>query len=388
MGPAPELEDRIRWFIRLRWVAAAGIVVAAVAAAAAGFPVRWRELCGIAAGLLVLNAAFRRVSLGPFRPLRFAAVQIAADLAVLTLALHYSGGLENPCSLFYLFHVILAAILFPGRVAFLVAGLATLLFSILAVFELAGWIPHVELGIVKWRDPRVAAGAGAVMVSALFLCAVLATTIMEGLRRKEEEVRRFNEGLMQTEKMAAIGRLAAGLAHELNTPLGSIAGYAEELQEALRGGDPVAARHADVIRAQTGRCKGITQSLLDFARRGDLRIRPVRVDDVVREASDYLRFRKREPAYRVDQDLGAPPEVDADPGQLLQVFLSLLVNAADAMESGGVIRVRTRAEGGRAVIRVEDGGCGIPSEHLAKVFEPFFTTKGPGRGTGLGLSIS
>lgn len=388
MLPTPELAGRLRWFIQLRWLAAGGIVLAAGGAAFSGVSVAWKPLCGLAVFLVLLNTVYLRLTRAGWRPLRFAAGQIAGDLVVLTLALHYSGGIENPCAFFYVFHVIIAAILFPGRVSYFVAGLASLSFLTLAFFEHAGWIPHTELGLVRWREVRVLAGGAVVMPSTLFLAAYLATTIMEGLRRKEEEVRRFNEGMLQTEKMAAIGQLAAGVAHELNTPLASIAGYAEELQAIVKGGGERVEHYAGVIRSQTERCKGITQSLLNFARKGELQIRPLDVNAVLREAGEYVRFKKKEPGYAVETDLGPLPPVKADPGQLLQVFLSLLVNAADAMESGGSIRVRTRAEGGRVWITVSDTGCGIPAEDLKKVFEPFFTTKAPGQGTGLGLSLS
>ncbi len=388
MAPAPELAGRLRWFIQLRWLAAGGIVLAAGAAALSGVSVAWKPLGGLAVVLALLNAVYLRLARTGRQPLSFAAGQIAGDLVVLTLALHYSGGIENPCAFFYVFHVIIAAILFPGRVSYFVAGLASVSFLTLALFEHRGWIPHVELGLVRWRETRVLAGGAAVMSSTLFLAAYLATTIMEGLRRKEEEVRRFNEGMLQTEKMAAVGQLAAGVAHELNTPLASIAGYAEELQAIVKGGGERVEHYAGVIRSQTERCKGITQSLLNFARKGELRVRPLDVNALLLEAAEYLRFKKKEPGYAVETDFGALPPVNADPGQLLQVFLSLLVNAADAMESGGSIRVRTRAEDGRVRVVVSDGGCGIPEENLKKVFEPFFTTKAPGQGTGLGLALS
>lgn len=388
MPSSPELAGRLRWFIQLRWLAAGGIVLAAGAAAVSGVSVAWKPLCALAVVLALLNAAYLGLTRSGRQPLYFAAVQIAGDLVVLTLALHYSGGIENPCAFFYVFHVIIAAILFPGRVSYFVAGLASASFLTLVLFEHQGWMPHIELGLVRWRETRVLAGAAVIMSSTLFLAAYLATTIMEGLRRKEEEVRRFNEGMLQTEKMAAVGQLAAGVAHELNTPLASIAGYAEELQAIVKGGGERVEHYAGVIRSQIERCKGITQSLLNFARKGELRVRPLDVNPLLLEAAEYLRFKKKEPGYAVETDFGPLPLVNADPGQLLQVFLSILVNAADAMEAGGSIRVRTRAEDGRVLINVSDTGCGIPVENLKKIFEPFFTTKAPGQGTGLGLSLS
>jgi len=272
-------------------------------------------------------------------------------------------------------------------VSYLVAGLATLFFFAMAILEHTGTLPHTELGFVRWQNRVYLVGASAVIASTLFSSSYLASTIMEGLRRKDEEMRRFNERLLQTEKLAAIGQLAAGIAHELNTPLASIAGYAEELGEIVRGADGKVVQYTDVIRSQTERCKAITQSLLNFARKSEIRMQAVDVNAVVREAIDYLRFKKRAPELRIETELGDVPRVQADPGQLLQVFLSILINAADAVQGGGRISVKSRVDKDVQVV-VTDSGAGIPEENLKKVFEPFFTTKDPGQGTGLGLSLS
>ncbi|HZE95395.1 MAG TPA: ATP-binding protein [Planctomycetota bacterium] len=387
MSPTPELAERIRWFIRLRWLAIAGILVAAGVVASLGLEGSWRQLVGLAALLGALNVAYAALSRRGVPPLAFTWWQIVADLTVLTLALHVSGGIENPFAFFYVFHVIIASILLPRRVSYIVAGLATLFYLAMAALEHWRVLPHTDLGLVRWDNPRYLAAASAVIASTLFSSSYLASTIMEGLRRKDEEMRRFNERLLQTEKLAAIGQLAAGIAHELNTPLASIAGYAEELGEIVRGSDGKIVQYTGVIRSQTERCKAITQSLLNFARKSEIRVQAVDVNAVVREAIDYLRFKKRAPQLRIETDLVDVPPVQADPGQLLQVFLSILINAADAVEGGGTITVRTRA-GKEVQVAVSDTGMGIPPENLKKVFEPFFTTKEPGEGTGLGLSLS
>jgi signal transduction histidine kinase len=387
MSPTPELAERIRWFIRLRWLAVVGILIAAGLVASIGLAISWQQLLGLAGLLAGLNAIYAALSRRNIPPLPFTWWQIVADLTVLTLALHVSGGIENPFAFFYVFHVIIASILLPPRVSYLVAALATLFFLAMALFEHVGALPHAALGFVQWNNPRYLAAASFVLGSTLFSSSYLASTIMEGLRRKDEEMRRFNERLLQTEKLAAIGQLAAGIAHELNTPLASISGYAEELGEIVQGAGEKVVQYTGVIRSQTERCKAITQSLLNFARKSDIRIQAVDVNAVIREAIDYLRFKKRTTQLAIETDLGDVPRVQADPGQLLQVFLSVLVNAADAIVGGGTITVRSRAPKD-VVVTVVDTGSGIPEENLKKVFEPFFTTKAPGEGTGLGLSLS
>ena len=389
MTPSPELAERIRWFIRLRWLAVGGIVVAGAAVRAFHLPIPSGALLGAAGLLGAANVVFALLSRRPRSALPFAWAQVVVDLIVLTFALHVAGGIENPFAFFYVFHVILASILLPVRFAYLTAGIAAGFFAAMALLEHLGILPHRALGFVRWDDPRYLAAAVAVMVSTLFLATYLASTIMESLRRKDEEMRRFNERLLQTEKLAAIGQLAAGIAHELNTPLASIGGYAEELAEIARGGGPQVEKYTGVIRAQTERCKAITQSLLNFARTGEVRTADVDVNALLREAVDYLRFKKGAVKFTVETDLGELPPVRADGGQLLQVFLSVLVNAADALgDGGGAIRVKSRAREKDVEVTLSDTGCGIPAENLKKIFEPFFTTKGPGRGTGLGLSLS
>ena len=386
MTSTPELAERIRWFIRLRWLAVAGLLAAAVVAGVS-LPVPWATLLGLAGLLGGLNLVFTLLSRRKVMPLAFAWWQVVVDLTVLTLALHVSGGIENPFLFFYVFHVIIASILLPVRMSYLVAALASGFFLALVLLEHFELLPHTELGLVQWHEPRYVAAVSVVVASTLFIATYLASTIMEGLRRKDAEMRRFNERLLQTEKLAAIGQFAAGIAHELNTPLASIAGYAEELAEISRGNGEKISKYTEVIRSQTERCKGITQSLLNFARKSDFRMQPVDVNATLKEAIDYLRFKKRIEEIEIRTDFRPVPPVQADPGQLLQVFLSVLVNAADALEGRGTISVSSRGEKEVRVV-IADTGCGITSENLKRVFEPFFTTKDPGQGTGLGLSIT
>jgi two-component system NtrC family sensor kinase len=387
MAPTPELAERIRWFIRLRWLAIAGILIAAAVVASLRVDVSWPTLLGMAGLLGAANGLFTVLARRGVPPLSFTWWQVVMDLTVLTLSLHVSGGIENPFAFFYVFHVIIASILLPARISYVVAGLAIVFFLSMALAEHFRWIGHADLRLVQWRDPRYLAAASIVMVSTLFIAAYLASTIMEGLRRKDEEMRRFNERLLLTEKLAAIGQLAAGIAHELNTPLASISGYAEELSEIAKGDGEKIRKYTDVIRSQTERCKGITQSLLNFARTRDFKMQAVDVNALLLEAIDYLRFKKRAVGLEIHSDLRAAAAVQADPGQLLQVFLSVLINAADAIEGGGTITVRS-SSADDVRVTIADTGCGIPAENLKKVFEPFFTTKEPGQGTGLGLSIS
>src|SRR5437764_977503 len=135
MTPSPELAERIRWFIRLRWLAVAGIVLAAAVVASLKLSISWPHLLGLAGLLGGLYVVFAGLSRRRIPPLPFTWWQIVMDLTVLTLALHVSGGIENPFAFFYVFHVIIASILLPPRVSYLVAALATVFFLGMALME-------------------------------------------------------------------------------------------------------------------------------------------------------------------------------------------------------------------------------------------------------------
>ena len=207
---------------------------------------------------------------------------------------------------------------------------------------------------------------------------------LEASHRRLAEAR---EGLLRQERLATVGRLAAGVAHEVGNPLGAITGYAE-LARAKHGGGPVDDYLAR-ISAEAGRIDAIVRGLLDFARPSTLALAPVDVAAALEAATRLARMqgRCREVAVRIELPPGLPP-VLADERRLVQVFLNLLLNAGDAMGGRGEVRVAASAAGaGEVVVTVDDAGPGIPAEILPRVFDPFFTTKDPGEGTGLGLAV-
>lgn len=195
--------------------------------------------------------------------------------------------------------------------------------------------------------------------------------------------------LLHSEKLASLGKLAAGVAHELNNPLGGILMYANMLLEQASEG-PMA-QDLRVIVEQALRCKEIVRGLLDFAkRRGEERAR-VHLNEILEKSIALMSKQAMFLNVQLEQDLAADlPPLAADPDQLGQVFTNLIVNAVDAMEGRGTLRIRTWAEGSPPQVHVEisDTGSGIPEEHLPRIFDPFFTTKDVGKGTGLGLSIA
>ncbi len=194
--------------------------------------------------------------------------------------------------------------------------------------------------------------------------------------------------LVQADKLSSIGLLAAGVAHEVNTPLAVISTYAQMLAKQISG-DEQKFKLLDKIAKQTFRASEIVNSLLSFSRTSPTEFVEVDLNKVIRETLTLIEHQLQKASIEVKLNLEAElPGVKANSGKLQQVFLNLFLNARDAMESGGTLAVRTWNEDGFARIDVVDSGQGIPPEHLERIYDPFFTTKAARKGTGLGLSVT
>ncbi len=199
---------------------------------------------------------------------------------------------------------------------------------------------------------------------------------------------RMEEQMSQTEKLTSLGLLAAGVAHEVNTPLAVISNYIQMLAKQMPEGDPRQAIIEKIVK-QTFRASEIVNNLLNFSRTGPSELADVDVNHVVEETLSLVSHPLKASQIQVVKQLGSSlPPVRGSANKLQQVFLNLFLNARDAMPQGGMLEVRTHAHNGSVEIEVVDTGNGISREHIHKIFDPFFTTKPGGRGTGLGLSVS
>ncbi|HSL20734.1 MAG TPA: ATP-binding protein [Vicinamibacterales bacterium] len=198
----------------------------------------------------------------------------------------------------------------------------------------------------------------------------------------------LEEQLQISEKMASIGLLAAGVAHEVNTPLTGISSYTQMLLDRADPDDP-RTKLLEKIERQTFRAAKIVNGLLNLARPAQVETGPVDLHAVINDVLALLDHQFRTAKIQVRKELApAPPIVEGIEYKLQQVFLNLFLNARDAMPRGGWLSVTTRREAGRAVVEISDTGSGIPAEQLSRIYDPFFTTKALGKGTGLGLSIT
>jgi len=204
-----------------------------------------------------------------------------------------------------------------------------------------------------------------------------------------------HRAVARAEKLAAVGRLAAGVVHEINNPLATIAACAESLEKRIQEGAFGSSPDADDLREYLGlirdeafRCKSITNGLLDFSRlRAGQRV-PVDMTEVIKGTARLVTHQQRGDNIRIEIEAEDNlPEVLGDVGQLQQAVVALATNAIDAMPDGGTLTLRTTHTGSRVLVQVKDTGLGISPENMTKIFDTFFTTKDIGRGTGLGLAV-
>lgn len=211
------------------------------------------------------------------------------------------------------------------------------------------------------------------------------------LERANRDLADARESWLRSERLATVGRLAAGVAHEVGNPLGAIAGYADLARDRILAGNGAeAADFLDRIGAEARRIDTIVLDLLDLARPARLDLAPVALPMVIEDALRLARVQERFRGVEVLLEVGLEvPPVIADARRLAQVFLNVFLNAGDAMGGKGAVRVAASHDpGARSVeVRIADQGKGIAPEDLPRLFDPFFTTKAPGQGTGLGLAV-
>jgi PAS domain S-box-containing protein len=200
--------------------------------------------------------------------------------------------------------------------------------------------------------------------------------------------KRLESQLIQSEKMAAIGQLAAGIAHELRNPLAIVMNALYDLGHLLNGRDPEVAEDLRIAEEEIGRAQAIIKNLLEFSRESGAELARLDVNDLLTRTLHLMQKYLQDHGVRVTTALGPIPPCLANANAMRQIALNLITNAVQAMPAGGELTLRTAPVGTNLIrIEVRDTGVGIPAEHLQDIFNPFYTTKDPGQGTGLGLSV-
>ncbi|AFM25168.1 histidine kinase [Desulfomonile tiedjei DSM 6799] len=254
---------------------------------------------------------------------------------------------------------------------------------------------HAYAAIYDARRSSIAA----VFLGALILglvAAFVSRRLAHHVAHMDQERQLMNEQLMQTAKLASLGEMAAGIAHEINNPLAVMvqeAGWMQDLlddgTDEIRENIPEFRVALSRIQAHGKRCRGITHKLLSFARPVDHRAEVIQLNSILENVVELYSHRSQGGDLTFTTVLAPDlPKVQVSPSEVEQILVNLINNSLDAMEHGaGSIAITTRLHGHYVVVDVSDNGPGIPKEHLTKVFDPFFTTKPVGKGTGLGLAI-
>lgn len=215
-------------------------------------------------------------------------------------------------------------------------------------------------------------------------------TLEEKVEERTEQLSEVQAQAARQERLASVGQLAAGVAHEINNPLGGILTFASLVLEDLRPDDPHREDIEEIVR-QAVRCRKIVTGLLEFSRQHETNMVPANVNQVLNRTLALLEtqtiFHDVKVARRLDSNM---PSAVMDESQMQQVFMNLIINAVDAMDGHGSITIETRhsKERKELQVRITDTGCGIPEDIRESIFDPFFTTKDPGKGTGLGLAVT
>jgi two-component system NtrC family sensor kinase len=229
----------------------------------------------------------------------------------------------------------------------------------------------------------------------IFMAYIRFKNMSINVEKAENEKQFMNEQIIETGKLASVGELAAGIAHEINNPVAIMveeAGWMEDLlaegEESFEKNKEEFKRSLRQIRTQGHRCKEITQKLLSFARKTDSRVQKTQLNDIIEEVVAISSQRAKYANVDIEVNLNEIPEIKVSQTEMQQVFLNIINNALDAMDKlGGVLKISSGIENDFIVIEIADNGPGIPGPNLQKIFDPFFTTKPVGKGTGLGLSI-
>jgi two-component system sensor histidine kinase RegB len=386
--PIPERTwVNLQWLARLRWAEIAGqAVTVLIAQFLLGGALPITELMMVIGVGLVSNLAIEMYFFGdrargvaPQRPVQEwqLALVMMLDIALLTGLLYLSGGPHNPFAFLYLVQIALAAVLVRARWTWMLVGLSFVGFGILLVAHRKLAIPDDNRVVGEW----VALGvASAFVVHFLF-------RITGALAERERELTEARGLAARQERLASLATMAAGAAHELSTPLGTVALVAKELERALTKADSTElAADARLIREQVGRCRAILEQMAQGAGTVGESVTTCTVGELLDAALTGVRDAPAVVREIADEVARSPLRLP--PRAVGQALRSLVTNAQDASQSTAAVVVHVQREGSVLAIAIRDRGPGIPADVLARIGEPFFTTKAPGRGMGLGVFLA
>lgn len=402
-----ELGERVLWFIDLRWFAILGVLIGCGIARIIQIQLPFLPLLCTAGAILIYNLIcflfLRRLLPYNF----FANMQIGIDWLALTTLVHYSGGLESPLVVYFIFHVIIAAILLSRQACFLQVTVAFLLITALAILEFSGVLPHIWvkelIPLALYNNVKYLFTALFFFTSVLYVSAYLATSITSKLRKREEAIVQLRDNIAKAhKKLEALDKAKTDftykVTHELRAPLGAIQsllksveeGYANHISEKAKG---------LIIRAErrTGFLLDLVNDLLDLVagriekpKEGELKL--VDVNATIKNVITLMQPRIKEKGALLRMDLSEEPlTLHAVPDDIEIIITNLVDNSIKYTPSGGQIRISSGGVNNAIKLDVSDTGIGIPEEDKPRIFDEFYRAENARQvvieGTGLGLTI-
>jgi len=346
-------------------------------------------LYGLIGGIFLLSCIYAVLLAFIQDRLLFAYIQVAVDTCIVSLILFVTGGYASIFSFLYLVVIIYSSILLPRFGVLIIASICSIQYGVMIDLEYYGMIkPFVMAGGLSainylWKSVLFKV---LITIVACFAVAVLSGFLAEQTVKTKRELEALEDHVKRVEKMAYMGEMAAGMAHEIKNPLASLAGSIQLLREEARY-DPYHDKLMQIALRETDRLSELVGNFLLFARPQAGKIEKINLGKGVFEVLELFE-KNSESASRItiSCDLKRGIWIEMDPAHFHQVLWNILLNAAEAIENKGEINIRLyESRKNTAMLEIEDNGCGIPEDILKMIFNPFFTTKA--RGTGLGLSV-
>jgi two-component system sensor histidine kinase HydH len=347
-------------------------------------------LYGLIGGIFLLSCIYIVLLAFIRDSLLFAYIQVAVDTGIVSLILFVTGGYASVFSFLYLVVIIYSSILLPRWGVLVIAAICSIQYGVMIDLEYFGIIKPMALegsfSAVNFLGKSVLFKV-LVTIIACFAVALLSGFLAEQTVKTKKELQALEDHVKRVEKMAYMGEMAAGMAHEIKNPLASLAGSIQLLREDIRY-DPYHDKLMQIALRETDRLSDLVGNFLLFARPQAGKIEKIDLRASILEVLELFE-KNSECSSRIDISIHLAQGIwiEIDPVHFHQVLWNILLNAAEAIEKEGKIDIRLyKSKNNTATLEIEDNGCGIPEATQKMVFDPFFTTKASG--TGLGLSIA
>ncbi len=345
-------------------------------------------LYGIVIGIFFLSIVYALILPRMKQTIGLAYLQVGIDITVVSAIIYSTGGFSSIFSFLYLLTVIYASSLISRNGALFISALANVQYAILLILEFFQYLrPPLqdfhEIKEVEWTHVVYKIG---IMLISSFAVALLSSFLADQTRETRKELKSVQDHLKRVEKMAGLGELAAGLAHEIKNPLASLLGAIQMIKEEMTF-SPHQEKLVQIVMRETDRLNTLLGDFLFFSKPPTGRRERLIVDRALEEIIElFQKDRKSQNGIRITLDLQKNLAINMDPVHFRQIIWNLLLNASDSIEGSGLIQIRASVgKPGTVRIQIEDTGKGIAPENHKQIFDPFFTTKTSG--TGLGLSI-